>query len=99
MQEPANRALSFAHGWDFAESHRAGPIRFQKPADGLPKLGKAGVLIFSVPFDGSEINTVGFAAPSSDSRSRSSLSSSGFLGVIGGFGRENLAAHRCSNLL
>jgi len=49
----------------------------------------------------SEINTVGFAASgiTSDGRFRSSLSSSCFLGVVGGFGRENLAAHRCSNLL
>jgi hypothetical protein len=49
----------------------------------------------------SEINTGGFAASgiSSDSWSRSSHSRLCFLGVVGGFGRENLAAHRCSNLL
>jgi hypothetical protein len=53
------------------------------------------------PAPQSEINTVGFAASgiTSDGRSRSSLSSSCFLGVVGGFGRENLAAHCCSNLL
>jgi hypothetical protein len=53
------------------------------------------------PAPQSEINTVGFAASgiTSDGRFRSSLSSSCFLGVVGGFGRQNLAAHRCSNLL